>query len=362
MPLVAFCSFRFGPSDGVSVVARTWMDAFSAAGYDVVTVTGEAAPPAQREPHRLVPGLGIPGPDAVDPPGPDAAALRAALADADLVVVENLLTIPLHLPASRAVAAELAGRPALLHHHDPPWQRERFAHVTELPADDPAWRHVAITGSLATELADRGIVAAVVPNGFEVPTTTPAERAALRARTRTQLGMAPDEPVLVHPVRAIPRKDVPAALALSEAVGATYWLLGPAEEGYGPELERLLAAARCRVVHHPAATTAAIHATADHVLFPSRWEGFGNPPIEAALHRRTATVGHYPVSDELRAMGFRWFEPDDAGSVRAVLSDPGAPEVTDVLDANERLAVERFSLQRVRADLLAVLDAAGWLP
>ena len=34
----------------------------------------------------------------------------------------------------------------------------------------------------------------------------------------------------------------PGAIALAEAVGGTYWLLGPAEDGYGPELERLVGA------------------------------------------------------------------------------------------------------------------------
>ena len=59
-------------------------------------------------------------------------------------MVENLCTIPLNLPAARAVARALRGRRAVLHHHDPPWQRPAWAHVTELPPDDPAWRHVTI--------------------------------------------------------------------------------------------------------------------------------------------------------------------------------------------------------------------------
>jgi glycosyltransferase involved in cell wall biosynthesis len=363
-PRVAVCSFRLGPNDGVSVVARTWMDTLAQAGFEVVTVTGADAPEGQVEPHRRVDGLGIPDPGATDPPGPDRDALAGALADADLVVVENALTIPLHLPASRALAAELAGRPTLVHHHDPPWERERFAHVTELPADDPAWRHVAITGPLARELAGRcGIDAVVIPNGFAVPgPEAPVVAARRRAATRALLDVADGEALLAHPVRAIARKGVPAAVALAEQVGATYWLLGPAEEGYGPELERILAGARCRVLHRPVAATADIYAAADHVLFPSTWEGFGNPPIEAALHRRTVTVGHYPAADDLRAQGFRWYGPTDAASVRAVLDAPSSSEVRAVVDHNRRLAEERFSLERVAAQLLDLLDGAGWLP
>lgn len=364
-PTVAVCTFRLGPTDGVSVVARTWMDVLAGAGFQVVTVTGAPAPPGQREPHRCVAGLGIPDPADPDPPGPDPDDLADALSGADLVVVENALTIPLHLSASRALAAVLAGRRALVHHHDPPWERERFAHVGELPADDPAWRHVAITRPLAAELARRrGIRAAVVPNGFAVPgPESPARAAARRAAARAELGIDDDRPLLAHPVRAIARKDVPAALRLAEAVGGTYWLLGPAEEGYGAELDRLLSAACCPVLHRPMRHTADVYAAADHVLFPSTFEGFGNPPIEAALHRRTVTVGHYPASDDLRELGFRWFDPHDADAVRRVLAaGPQDPWTAELLEENHRLAVDHFSLDRMAAQLLAVLDGAGWLP
>ena len=116
---------------------------------------------------RLVPGLAI---DAAAPPS--AGEVADALVDVDLVVVENLLTIPLNLPASRVVAGVLRGRPALLHHHDPPWHRDRFAHVTELPAQDPAWRHVAISRLAAAELAERGIQSDVVYNAIELDDAT----------------------------------------------------------------------------------------------------------------------------------------------------------------------------------------------
>jgi glycosyltransferase involved in cell wall biosynthesis len=354
---VAFVSFRFGATDGVSVVARTWMDVFAARGDRVLTVTGGATE-ATPHPNRAVRGLGLDDrveSDQIEP------LLRAALDDVDLVVVENLLTIPMNLSASRAAAAVLAGRPAIVHHHDPPWHRERFAHITELPADDPAWRHVAITRLLAGELAERGITASVIHNAFPAPPTrSEQQRAALRAQVREAVGLGADDLVVAHPVRAIERKNLPAAISLAEALGATYWLLGPAEEGYQDELDRLLASARCPVVHHPWPDAEGIYVAADHITFPSTWEGFGNPPLEAALHRRTVSVGSYPVAAELRAFGFDWFDPADVEGIRAALSHPTEPAERARLDRNEHIARTSFSLSHMAAQLGALLDEAGW--
>lgn len=364
-PRVAFVSFRFGPTDGVSVVARTWRDCLEDLGFDTVTVTAPSDGDAD-EPDRGVRGLDLGSP----PEGPVTTPrerdrlrteLVAALADVDLVVAENVLTIPLNLTASRELAAVLAGRPAVVHHHDPPWHRSRFAGITELPATDPAWRHVAINTILASELAGRGIDATVVYNAFPAPRRrTGAEREGLRSAVRGAIGVGDDEVVVAHPVRAIERKNIPAAVSLCEELGATYWLLGPAEEGYGGELDRIRSGARCRWVHHRWPDPDGIYAAADLVAFPSTWEGFGNPPIEAALHRVPAAVGRYPVAAELRSLGFDWFAPEDTDGIAAAVRDPDDPANVARLDHNEAIATRDFSLDRLRADLTALLDEAGW--
>ena len=103
-----------------------------------------------------------------------------------------------------------------------------------------------------------------------------------------------------------------------------------------------------------------IYAAPDLVAFPSTWEGFGNPPIEAALHRRMTAVGPYPVVDELRALGFEWLEADDHGAVARWLASPD--HQAEVLDRNRALAVEHFSLEVLHERIAALLDDAGWLP
>ena len=299
---------------------------------------------------RLVAGLGI-----SDVGPPDRAALDSALADADLVVVENLCSLPLNPAAGRVVADCLRDRPAILHHHDLPWQRAHLAAITDFPPDDPAWRHVTINDLSRRQLAERGVAAVTIPNGFD--TDAPLGD---RDGTRARLGLAAGALLLVHPTRAIPRKNVAGAIALAEGLGATYWLLGPAEDGYGPELDRLLAAASVPVIHGcpEGISLADAYAASDAVALPSTWEGFGNATIEAAVHRRPLAIGVYPVAREIAAFGFRWFPADDPGPLRRWLDHPD-PTLHDV---NLAIARRHFSLAAVERRLRRVLDDAGWLP
>ena len=343
MAVCTIVSFRLGGPDGVSIVASSWQRALESIGFEVTTVAGAGAA------DRVVAGLEL----TPDHP-PDPVEVDEALAGADLVVVENLCTIPLNLPAARAVAGALRGRPAILHHHDPAWQRDEHAHVHELPPDDPAWRHVTINDLTRRQLAERGIEATTIYNGFDVDPP-----AGDRAATRRALGVAEDVLLCAHPVRAIARKDIPAALALTAAVGGTYWLLGPAELGYGEVLDELLASATAPVLHRPPpGSMADAYAAADAVVFPSTWEGFGNPPIEAALHRKPAAVGRYPVAQELLRFGFRWFPTDDPDPLRAFLDHPDQ----SLLEHNAEVARRHFSQARVEDDLRSLVERAGWSP
>lgn len=309
-------------------------------GFAATTVAGEGPADA------VVPGLEIGAAHA-----PDRVALEAALAGADLVVVENLLSLPLSPAATRALGAALRGRRALVRHHDLPWQRPRFSRWAEPVATDPAWVHVTINDLSRHQLAARGIPAVTLRNRFAVD-VAPGDGAG----TRAALGIG-EARLVVQPTRALERKGIPAALRLAGALGATYWLLGPAEDGYDEQLATLLASAPVPVIHGlHGHTVVDAYAAADAVLFPSTWEGFGNPTIESAVHRRPLAVGDYPVAAELAAYGFRWFPSDDPGPLGAFLDEPDP----GLLDHNQAIARRHFALADLPAELEALFARAGW--
>jgi glycosyltransferase involved in cell wall biosynthesis len=331
---VAVVSFRLGGTDGVAIEAEKWTWALRRLGCEVRTVAGSGTA------DHLVGGLAIDADDA-----PSDRDLTAVLAGADLVVVANVCSLPLNRPAAAALGRVLRGRPAVLHHHDLPWQRRRFAREPG-PPDDPAWRHVVLNEISRRQLARRGLDAVVLRNTFD-PDPPPGDRAA----TRRRLGMDVDDVVVLQPTRALPRKNVPAAVELAHQLErrlagprVCYWLLGPAEDGYDDELAAILGRAPVAVVHgspdgKPVAVADA-YAAADVVTLPSWWEGFGNPAVESALVRRPLAIGPYPVGAELARFGFRWFSASDPDSVADWLDRPDPA----LLDHNQAVARRHFSL------------------
>lgn len=334
-------SFRLGGGDGVSVEAAKWATALRTLGWEVRTVAGSGPVDV------VLPGL------AMDAPAPPTRAeVEDACAPADLVVVENLCSLPLNAPAAAVVAQVCANRPALFHHHDLPWQRPHLAHLPP-PPDDPMWAHVTINELSRNELAARGIRATTIYNTFD-----PNPTAGDRVRTRAALGVDEGDALLLQPTRALERKNIGGALELSASVGGTYWLLGPAEDGYGPTRDHLVSQARCPVLLGPPADGCSIadaYAACDAVLLPSFWEGFGNPSVESATYRRPLAIGSYPVAAELAAFGFRWFGVTDPEPLAGWLRRTD----TELLIHNHRVAATHFNLADLPVRLADVLRRAG---
>ena len=296
------------------------------------------------------------------PPGakPEPDALAASLAGADLIVVENLCSLPLNLEAStlaKDVLAEVSGR-VLFHHHDLPWEREHLAHLTEFPPRQPDALHVAINEHAQAAMSERGIDAHLIRNAFDL-----SPRPGDRDGTRRQFGFAADEIVVLQPTRAIPRKQVAAGIQFAEDLrefvaprDVHFWLTGPAEDGFGPELERIVSTANVRLAQGRAPNTEDAYAAADCVVFPSTWEGFGNPVVEALVVNLPVVVAHYPVLDELIGLGLRFLSIDDPRSVATRVDNPD-PET----DAHNRKVLEaHLDLADLPQRIADAFTTVGW--
>ncbi len=332
-------SFRLGGTDGVSIEAEKWISAFRSLGHTVRTLAGEG------NADVIIPELAI---RATRAPSIDEVA--DILHDANLVVVENVASLPLNVAARDALYQLLHGRRALFRHHDLAWQRSTSLD-TSPPRDEDGWTHVTINQLSRHELRERGVDSVVVRNAFDC-----APPRGRRERTRRALG-ASDERVVLFPTRAIPRKNVAKAFDLAASLDAVLWLLGPAEDGYDETLDELIGTSAVRVFSglpegfdiHDA------YAACDVVVMPSTWEGFGNPVLESVTHRRALAVYPYPVLEEIRAFGFRFFGLDDVGPLTAFLRDPDE----GLFEANAALAREHFNVDDLPSRLAPLLVAVG---
>jgi glycosyltransferase involved in cell wall biosynthesis len=297
---------------------------------------------------------------------PSLAPLRAALAGADLLIIENLCSLPINVDASRAVAhlaAEHRGR-VLFRHHDLPWQRRLFAHLEhEFPPREPADAlHTTVNLRSRRELEARGFEGPVtVHNHFDFD-APPGDR----TQTRELFGFNDDEVVVFQPARAIERKNVPGGVLFTTRLagvlagrGVRYWLSGPAEDGYAPTLERVLARATVPVALGRAARSADAYAAADLVVLPSTWEGFGNPTIESIWARRACATFPYPVLSEILATGVRLFSTERVEAVAKFLTEP-EPVRDQFFDVNIHRARLSFDLRDLPAAIDRALTAHGW--
>ena len=357
-PQAVVVSFRLGGADGVAVEAHKWAWALGELGYDVRRVAGAIEDDGQ--PNDIVlPGLAM---DAADV---DPAAITTALDGADLVIVENLCSLPLNVDAAHAVTravSEHHGR-VLLRHHDLPWQRRHLAHLaTELPPHVKRALHATINLRSRRELEARGFTGATTVHNYFDLDPPPGDRAA----TRAQFGFGDDEFVVLQPSRAIERKNVPGAVRLASYLGRRaaerpvhLWIAGPAEDGYADTLARVIERSDVPVTVGRTARVADAYAACDLVVFPSTWEGFGNPVIESIAARRACAAFPYPVLAEIVAAGVRCFSTEQPDVLARFLAEP-EPRRETYFDVNLRRARLSFSLTDLPAAIEQAFVAHGW--
>ena len=377
---IGIVATRLAGVDGVTFEVAKWEEVLIRMGHEVRLLAGDVD--ALRPHARLVPAMHF-----MHPP---AARVTAAAFDADsdatavrteidrlaeqlvpvieawmtdlhiqLLIVQNAWAIPMHLPLAVALrrVVQNTGIPAIGHHHDYWWERERFAgcivpDVLEeaFPPNLPGIIHVSINSLAARELRRRrGIASSVIPNVFDFSRGRPRPHPATRRRMREELGMGTRGLLLVQPTRVVPRKGIELAIDLVARLRDRHSVLlitSPAgDEGleYLVEIERVahergvdLRYAADRFAPdlegkplRPAHSLHDAYLAADVITYPSLYEGYGNALVEAIFYGKPLLVNRYSVYDaDIRPLGFKLIEIDGevtAETVREVkraFSDP----------------------------------------
>ncbi len=403
---IGFISFRISGTDGVSLETMKWARVLEQMGHNCYYMAGELDLPEERSlvvpeahfTHEEVRRLYAMAFDAALRPRELTTglhALRETLIDAmygfvekfdlDLIVPQNVLTIPLNISLAMAITEFIAetGIHTIAHHHDFFWERKRFLRNCVwdyfnscYPPHLNSIEHVVINSSAQNQLALRtGIAATLIPNvmSFESPPATVDEYAG---DVREALGIEEDELLVLQPTRVVQRKGIEHAIELVSLLNMKAALVishASGDEGYEYE-ERVRRYAKMLGVKalfiqdiindHRGRTPDGrkvyalqdIYPHADLVTYPSLQEGFGNAFLEAIYFRKPILINNYSIYFyDIKPKGFDVIEMNDyitnetVEQTRAVMQNPS--RVRAMVEKNYQLGLKYYSYTVLRQKL-----------
>ena len=314
----------------------------------------------------------------------------------DLLITENAQTIPMHIPLGLALTEFIAetGIPAIAHHHDFAWERQRFARncvedyiSMAFPPRLHSINHVVINSEGRRQLSYRcGLSSTIIPNVFDYATPPPVMDDYAKTMRR-DLGVKEDETLLLQPTRIIERKGIDHAVELANRLRdkKAKLLISHQERDEGSSYyERTMDYAKLlgvEVIVRPDIIGAERGTTetgakkyslwdcylnADFVTYPSSYEGFGNAFLEAIWFKKPILVNRYSIfQQDIEPVDFdvvimeNYVTPETVDTVRAILESPDAIEV--MAEKNYELARRYFSYQILEQRLHQVLMNFGHL-
>ncbi|HUK83703.1 MAG TPA: glycosyltransferase family 4 protein [Verrucomicrobiae bacterium] len=415
---IGFISTRLAGTDGVTLEASKWAQVCRKLNHKVAFCAGQLDPELQ--PSKLIPEAHFTHPEifAVQEKSFGARtrsaetteqihALRRKLKTAitefvqqfsiDVLVPENVLTIPMNLPLGLAITEFIAetGIHTIAHHHDFYWERQRFTvnAVQDIldaafPPSLPSIRHVVINTPARRELAQRkGVPASLIPNVFDFDAEPPPADEYARD-VREQLGLKSDDILILQPTRIVARKGIEhaiefvrrlkeprAKLVVSHSAGDEgmeyYRWLRDLAQAEGVDIRfvanRFSETRKYDEHGQKIYTLWDIYPHADLITYPSVYEGFGNALLEAIYFRRPILVNRYSVyMIDIEPLGFETISFDgyvtDAviEHARQVLNDPELRK--RMTDRNFAIAKKHFSLAVLRRRLHNLLETAASEP
>jgi len=379
---IGFVSTRFAGTDGVTLEASKWAQVFKSAGHNYFWFAGllDRSPERsflvseaffQHEKNFWI-DRQIFGKKRRDPAVTDAiyelkASLKKQLKefihkfDIDLLVAQNVLTIPMHIPLGIALTELIAetGIPTIAHHHDFYWERTRFMVNAvgdylrmAFPPNLPSIEHVVINSAAQEELALRtGISSIIIPNVLDFDNPPAVTRQETRD-FRKEIGLTTDDILILQPTRVVQRKGIEHAIKLVEELedprcklvisheagdeGSDYadWLTEHARES-GVDLRllnlRISDPMNPDVNRKDLYTLWDVYPHADFITYPSLYEGFGNAFLEAVYFRKPLLINRYDIFvKDIEPKGFDLIVMD------GFLTRQTVEKVKEILHSRER--------------------------
>jgi len=313
------------------------------------------------------------------------------LYDINLLVVENALAIPMHIPLGLALTDVIAetGIPSIAHHHDFYWERPRYLPLNgnkiyihrAFPPKLPNIEHVVINSEARQELAyHKGIASTLIPNvlDFENPPIVSKERVNAFRRS---IGLKPDDVMFLQPTRIVKRKGIEFALELIKELNhEKYKLVISHEAGdegfeYVERIKQLAGRYGIQVrfvdkmVEDPFAHPSdkkgrfslwEVYQAADFITYPSLYEGFGNALLEAIYFKKPILVNRYKIfMDDIEPKGFDLVSMDGVltgevvKKIQHIVNDKEKRE--KMADKNYLLALKHYSYSSLRKQLASIM-------
>jgi len=409
---IGFVSTRFAGTDGVSLESSKWADVFEQNGYRCFWFGGEVdrdpantvLVPEAHFKHEQVQWINT---QVYGNKGRSQTVTRAIhdmrsllksrLHDfvnqfkIDLLIAENTLTIPLHVPLGLALTETVAEThlPTIAHHHDFYWERVRFSinAVSDylrmaFPPKLPNIRHVVINSEAQEQLAHRtGISSTIIPNvlDFENPPRISRKRTRI---FRESIGLEPDDRMILQPTRIVQRKGIEFAIDLVKEIGDQRNKLVISHEAgdEGLEYAEWLKEHACnhgvdlRLVSMRIADPLNknngngnatyslwdVYPYADFITFPSLYEGFGNAFLEGIYFKKPILINRYATFvRDIEPLGFELAVMD------GYLSKKTVQNVVELLESSQRrkkmvnnnyqTAARHYSYSVLRSQLTAII-------
>jgi len=202
----------------------------------------------------------------------------------------------------------------------------------------------------------------VAPNGVKIAAEdgpegeTEAERKGRRDKTLARYGIS--KPYFLTLSTIEPRKEIPLLIRAyrelkSEGVKLPELVIA-GRSGWMDETEDAEGIRRTGFVEEK--DLAAVYAGAEAFIFPSRYEGFGLPPLEAlSCGVRRVLVSDAPALREVMGDTARYFKRHDLASLKAALRELVSGQAEEAGEDAVRKNLERFSweksAERVRMEI-----------